>query len=285
MYDLTNPQTIRQIMQKYQTHFKKGFGQNFLLDSDVLEAIAKAAQIDSDTNVIEIGPGIGTLTSVLAKHAKKVVSVEIDHTLPVILQDTLADFSNVEIVEADAMQLDFFELIKTHFTAGRLVVAANLPYYITTPIVTKLLEANLPAESYTFMVQEEVAKRFCAKPGSKAYGAITLFIQYYTEALEVVRVPAASFMPPPSVNSEVICLRKREKPPVTPKDEACFFCLIRASFNQRRKTFVNGIVNSGAFGVNKEKLTAILAALDIAPNVRGEQLSMEQFCQIADALA
>lgn len=285
MYDLTDPKTIKMIMKKYQTHFKKGFGQNFLLDTNVLEAIEEAAQIDEDTNVIEIGPGIGTLTAQLALRAKKVVCVEIDHTLPEILADTLSDFDQVKIIEADAMKLDFHALIHKEFTEGRIAVAANLPYYITTPIVTKLLEEHLPVESFTFMVQEEVAKRFCAQPGSKAYGAITLFIQYYTEAHEIVRVPADSFMPAPSVNSEVISLTVRQDPPVHPKDVDLFFRVIRASFNQRRKTLVNGIVNAGEFGVTKEEMTKILEQLSIPATVRGERLSIEQFCQIADQLS
>jgi dimethyladenosine transferase len=284
MYQLTDPQTIRDILKRYQTHFKKGFGQNFLLDENVLEDIVEATCVDSDTNVIEIGPGIGTLTSVLAKRAKKVVCIEIDHNLIEVLADTLSDFDHVKIIEADALEVDFNRLISEEFSGGRVVIAANLPYYITTPIVAKMLEEKVEAESFTFMVQEEVAKRFCAAPGGKDYGAITLLIKYYTEARIVTRVPAESFMPPPSVSSAVISLRKRTEPIVMPKNEEKFFGLIRASFNQRRKTFVNGIVNSGKFNVNKEEIVAILAGLGLSADIRGERLSIEDFCHIADQL-
>jgi len=284
MYHLTDPQTIRAILKRYQTHFKKGFGQNFLLDDNVLENIVNVADVDSDTNVIEIGPGIGTLTSVLAQRAKKVVCIEIDYHLIDVLADTLSDFNNVKVIEADALKIDFNRLIAEEFSGGRVVIVANLPYYITTPIVAKLLEEKVAVESLTFMVQEEVAKRFCATPGGKAYGAITLLIQYYTQASMVIRVPAESFLPPPSVTSAVISLKMRNEPIVVPKDERKFFELIRASFNQRRKTFVNGVVNFGKFGVSKEELATILTGLGLSPDIRGERLSIEDFCCIADQL-
>ncbi len=284
MYDLTSPQTIRDLMSRYRLFFKKGFGQNFLIDSQVPDEITRLSGIDGTFGVLEIGPGIGTLTRALAKKAKKVVAVEIDQSLKEILSETIGDLSNVTVIFDDILKQDIPKLIDKEFPGMPVACVANLPYYITTSIVTKLLEARARFQSLTFMVQEEVAKRFCATPGERDCGAITLFIHYYAQPEVVLKVPKDSFLPAPKVDSAVIHLTLRSHPPVSPRDEAMFFRLIRASFNQRRKTFVNGAANSDLIPAGKEQLASILEELGIDPNIRGEKLTLEQFSDISDRL-
>lgn len=284
MYDLTAPQTVRELMARHRLFFKKGFGQNFLIDSQVPDEIARLSGIDGEFGVLEIGPGIGTLTCALAKKAKKVVAVEIDRSLEGVLAETTGELSNVKVIFGDILKQDIAGLIEQEFAGMPVACVANLPYYITTAIVTGLLEAKTRFQSLTFMVQEEVASRFCAEPGGRDCGAITLFIHYYAEPEIVLDVPKQSFLPAPKVDSAVIRLKLRDRPPVTPRDEAALFRLIRASFNQRRKTFVNGVANSGLVNAGKDKILAILEELGIDPNIRGEKLTLEQFCAISDRL-
>ena len=276
--DLTSPRVIRGIQEKFGFTFKKGLGQNFLTSRNVLEEIVDAAEIDS--GVIEVGPGFGVLTSELAKHSNKVVTIEIDERLLDVLEYTLADFDNVKILNADVLKLDLNKLIQEEFDGEKVSLAANLPYYITTPIITKLLEEKLPLKNIVVMVQKEVAQRMAAKPSSKDYGAITVLCQYYTEPSVVTNVPASLFVPPPKVDSAVLKLELRENPAVQVQDEKMFFRVVKAAFSQRRKTLLNCLCAN--FSLPKDEISTLLEGVGIAPSRRGETLSLQEFADIAD---
>lgn len=278
--DLTSPKTIRQIAAQFGFTFKKGLGQNFLTSQTVLEEIAAAAEIDS--GVLEIGPGFGVLTHELAQHAKKVVSIEIDERLNEILQYTLADCDNVKIINADIMKTDINAVITEEFNRDPISIAANLPYYITTPIITMLLEKKLPIKNIVVMVQKEVAERMSAAPGSKDYGAITLLCRYFTKPSIVTTVPAGMFVPPPKVDSAVLKLKILDEPYVKVKSEDIFFKTVKAAFSQRRKTLLNCLASS--FPIPKAKLTELMNSIGISPTRRGETLSIEEFAKLSDAL-
>lgn len=279
--DLTSPKTIRTIAEQFGFTFKKGLGQNFLTSQTVLEEIAGAAEIDGG-GVLEIGPGFGVLTQELSKHAKKVVSIEIDERLNDVLDYTLAECENVKIINADVMKTDLPKLIADEFGNERISVAANLPYYITTPIITMLLEQKLAINNIVIMIQKEVAQRLNAQPGTKDYGAITLLCRYYTEPEIITTVPAGLFVPPPKVDSAVLKLRILDEPAVKVKDEAVFFKTVKAAFAQRRKTLLNCLAQ--AFPMAKPELTELMEGIGIAPSRRGETLSIEEFAKLADAL-
>ena len=277
--ELTQIKTIKEIAARFGFVFKKGLGQNFLTDPQVLKTAVRAAEIDS--GVLEIGPGFGVLTYELAKTGKRVVSVEVDKKLLPVLEYTLSEFDNVEIVSDDILKIDVNEFIGTHFGDDEISIAANLPYYITTPIITTLLEARPRVKNMVFMVQYEVAERICADRGRDA-GAISLFCRYFAEPEIIEKVPAASFYPPPKVDSALLLLKMRKNPPVEVEDEAMLFKIIRASFAQRRKTLANAL--SGGLGMEKETLFGIFDSLGIDRNIRGEKLSLSDFADICNAL-
>lgn len=279
--DLTSPKTIKQIAEKFNFGFSKGLGQNFLLDESVLDQIADAAEIEE--GVLEVGPGFGVLTKRLAQEGKKVVSVEIDKRLIPVLEYTLAEFDNVTIIEKDILKTDVRELIKTEFGDKKISVAANLPYYITTPIITKLIEEKLPINNIVVMVQKEVAERICANPGKKDYGAISVLCRYYTEPRMITVVPAGSFYPAPKVDSAVLCMKILDKPSVSVKDEKMFFRIVKAAFAQRRKTLLNCL--SSAFDVDKTQISALLEVVGINPGIRGEKLDTVDFAKISDVFS
>lgn len=282
MEKLSNPQVTIDIIKKYNFAFQKRFGQNFLIDGRVVEKIVNAADISKDDVVLEIGPGIGTMTQYLAEAAGKVYAVEIDKNLLPVLEETLGEYDNVTVINEDILKLNIAEAIDLE--GKSLKVVANLPYYITTPIIMGLFENNIPAKSITVMVQKEVAERMQSGPGSKDYGALSLAVQYYAKPYIVANVPPNCFMPRPNVGSAVIRLTRWEEPPVKVGDEKLMFSLIRASFNQRRKTLQNGINNSSELSFNKEQVVAALRVLGLPENIRGEALTLEQFARLADAL-
>lgn len=275
--ELTQIKTIKELAARFGFVFKKGLGQNFLTDPEVLKAAVRAAEID--TGVMEIGPGFGVLTYELAKTGKNVVSVEVDNKLLPVLEYTLAEFKNVEIVSGDILKIDINEFIDAHFGGNEISIAANLPYYITTPIITTLLEARARVKNMVFMVQYEVAERICAESGRDA-GAISMFCRYFAEPEIIERVPAASFYPPPKVDSALLLLKVRKTPPVDVADEGLLFKIIRAAFAQRRKTLVNAL--SGGLGTEKDKLFEILDILGIDRNIRGERLSLDDFARLSN---
>lgn len=277
--DLTSPRTIKDIAERFNFSFSKGLGQNFLLDGRVLDDIADAAQID--TGVLEIGPGFGVLTKRLAEEGKKVVSVEVDKRLLPVLDYTLAEFDNVKIVEKDILKTDVRKLIEEEFGNEKISIAANLPYYITTPIITKLIEEKLPIKNIVVMVQKEVAQRICASPGKKDYGAISVLCRYYTEPETVTIVPAGSFYPAPKVDSTVIRMKILDTPSVNVEDEGMFFRIVKASFAQRRKTLLNCL--SSAFDADKQTISSLLENIGINPGIRGEKLSVMDFAKISDS--
>lgn len=277
--DLTSPRVIKDIAARFGFTFSKGLGQNFLLDESVLDEIVEAADIEN--GVLEVGPGFGVLTKHLAMTGKKVVSVEIDRRLLPVLDYTLEGFDNVTVLERDIMKTDVRKIIDEEFSGEKISVAANLPYYITTPIITSLIEAKLPLKNIVVMVQKEVAQRICAKPGKKDYGAITVLCQYYTEPEMVCVVPAGSFYPPPKVDSAVLCMKMRDKPAVEVRDEKMFFRVVKASFAQRRKTLLNCL--QSAFSADKETISGVLEGIEILPQIRGEKLGLDEFGKIADA--
>ena len=283
MATLGNRKNTAEIIQKYQFDFRKKFGQNFLIDNNILDKIVEAAEITREDCVLEIGPGIGTMTQRLAEEAGEVVAVEIDKNLIPILAETLADYENVTILNEDILKVDIYKIVEEH--GGQpLKVVANLPYYITTPIIMTLFESRVPLKSVTIMVQKEVADRMRVGPGTKEYGALSLAVQYYARPEIITRVPAACFMPRPNVDSTVIRLTRYEKPPVEVEDEAWLFAVIRASFNQRRKTLANGIANAGNLGVNRQQVEAALAEMGLPTSIRGEALTLEQFAELSDQL-
>lgn len=281
---LGNPKNTIEALQKHQFHFQKKFGQNFLIDTHVLDKIVRAAEIRDDDFVLEIGPGIGTLTQYLCEWARLVAAVEIDRNLMPILTDTMQEYDNVILINNDILKLDLASLIQQYGGGRPIRVVANLPYYITTPIVMQLLEGRFPIASMTMMVQKEVARRMQSGPGSKEYGALSLAVQYYASPAIVANVPPNCFMPRPGVGSAVIHMTVHEKPPVFVEEEALLFALIRASFCQRRKTLFNGLKNLKGFDFTKEQIREAILALGVSENVRGEALSLEQFAQLSNAL-
>ena len=281
---LGNPKNTIEVIQKYQFAFQKKFGQNFLIDGPVLDKIIAGAGVTKDDMVLEIGPGIGTMTQYLAEAAGKVVAVEIDRNLLPILQETLADYDNVKVIHADVLSLDLEKLVQEENGGRPIKVVANLPYYITTPIIMALFEQHVPLANVTVMVQKEVAARMKSGPGSKDYGALSLAVQYYAEPYIVANVPCNCFMPRPNVDSAVIRLTRYEEPPVQVKDEKMLFKIIRASFNQRRKTLQNGLNNSSELNFTKDQIAAAIAEAGFSPSVRGEALTLEQFAKLTDIL-
>ena len=281
---LGNPQNTIEILQKYNFTFQKKFGQNFLIDTHVLDKIIRAAEITKEDMVLEIGPGIGTMTQYLAEAAGKVVAVEIDKNLIPILSDTLSAYENVTIINEDVLKLDIQKLANEENQGRPIKVVANLPYYITTPIIMGLFENHVPVESITVMVQKEVADRMQTGPGNKDYGALSLAVQYYAEPYIVANVPTNCFMPRPKVGSAVIRLTCHEQPPVEVKDERLMFDIIRASFNQRRKTLANGLNNSDKLSFSKEEITEAIESLGKGSSVRGEALTLEEFAELSNYL-
>ena len=284
MEKLSNPQRTIEVIKKYEFCFQKKFGQNFLIDGHVLDKIIAGAGVTKDDMVLEIGPGIGTMTQYLAEAAGKVVAVEIDRNLLPILQETLADYDNVKVIHADVLSLDLEKLVQEENGGRPIKVVANLPYYITTPIIMALFEQHVPLANVTVMVQKEVAARMKSGPGSKDYGALSLAVQYYAEPYIVANVPCNCFMPRPNVDSAVIRLTRYEEPPVQVKDEKMLFKIIRASFNQRRKTLQNGLNNSSELNFTKDQIAAASAEAGFSPSVRGEALTLEQFAKLTDIL-
>lgn len=284
MATLGNPQETIAVLQKYGFNFQKKFGQNFLIDTHVLDKIIAAAEIGPDDFVLEIGPGIGTMTQYLAESAREVVAVEIDKNLIPILEDTLSAYDNVTVINDDILKVDIQKLAEERNGGKPIKVVANLPYYITTPIIMGLFESEVPLSSITVMVQKEVADRMQTGPGSKDYGALSLAVQYYAEPYIVANVPPNCFMPRPAVGSAVIRLTRYEKKPVEVKDPAFMFKLIRASFNQRRKTLQNGLHNSSELQLPKEKVVQALEEMGLSAAVRGEKLDLAQFARLADLL-
>ncbi len=284
--DLTSPQTIRYIKNKYGFNMSKGLGQNFLCDPGVLDEIVAAANLTEASGALEIGPGFGVLTSALAKNAKKAVSIEIDTRLLPVLDETLDEFENVKIINDDVLKVDLPALIEENFSdCTDVSIAANLPYYITTPILTRLLEdESLHVKSIVVMVQKEVAQRLCAGPKTKNYSSLSVLVAYHCIPEMVTIVPASSFMPPPKVDSAVVKLTMREKPPVSPISEKAFFKTVHAAFGQRRKTLVNALCGSGIYTIPKEEIKQVVLSLGFGENARGEELSLEQFCALSDAL-
>ncbi len=280
MMDLTSPKNISAIARHFNFTFKKGLGQNFLTSRDVLEKIVLAS--DCADGVIEIGPGFGVLTKELSKNSKKVVALEIDERLNDVLAYTLDGCDNVKIINCDVMKADIAEIIKTEFNGERVSVAANLPYYITTPILVRLIEGGFPLKSIVVMIQKEVAERLAAKPATKEYGAISVLCSYYCKTELITSVPSSFFVPPPKVESAVLRLTFLDKPAVTVKDEKLFFKAVKAAFSQRRKTLLNCF--NSFFSIPKEELKEIFASADIEPSRRGETLSLEEFARLADTL-
>lgn len=281
---LGNPQNTIAVLQKYHFNFQKKFGQNFLIDTHVLDKIIAAADITKEDFVLEIGPGIGTMTQYLCEYAREVAAVEIDRNLIPILEDTLSGYDNVEVINEDILKVDIAKLAAEKNDAKPIKVVANLPYYITTPIIMGLFESHVPIDSITVMVQKEVAERMQSEPQTKEYGALSLAVQYYAEPEIVANVPPNCFMPRPKVGSAVIRLRRHEKPPVEIEDERLMFRIIRASFNQRRKTLVNGLNNAPDIPLSKEQIQECILDLDLPVTIRGEALSLEQFAQLSNRI-
>lgn len=284
MANLGIPQNTIAVLQKYNFNFQKKFGQNFLIDTNVLDKIISSAEITKDDCVLEIGPGIGTMTQYLAENAGEVVAVEIDKALIPILEDTLSAYDNVTVINDDILKVDINKIVQEKNNGKPIKVVANLPYYITTPIIMGLFESHVPLKSITIMVQKEVADRMQVGPGTKDYGALSLAVQYYAKPEIVANVPPNCFIPRPNVGSAVIRLTRYEEPPVKVQDESKMFALIRASFNQRRKTLVNGLGNAAGLNVSKEQVAAALEKMGLSPTVRGETFTLEQFATLSDLL-
>ena len=274
----------REILEKYNFNFQKKYGQNFLIDTNVLENIIKGAEITENDCVLEIGPGIGTMTQYLCESARFVIAVEIDKNLIPILNETLASYDNKIIINEDILKVDINELAAKYNNGKPIKVVANLPYYITTPIIMGLFESHVPLKSITVMVQKEVADRMQVGPGTKDYGALSLAVQYYAKPEVLTVVPASCFVPRPNVDSAVIRLTLHVENPTQVKDEAFMFTLIRASFNQRRKTLVNGLTNAGIDGVTKDRVLFTLKEMGLSETIRGEALTLKEFAQLSDIL-
>ena len=281
---LGNPKDTIEVLQKYKFNFQKKFGQNFLIDTHVLEKIIDSAGITKDDFVLEIGPGIGTMTQYLCENAREVAAVEIDNNLIPILKDTLKEYDNVEVIHEDILKVDIQELAQRKNQGRPIKVVANLPYYITTPIIMGLFESHVPIASITIMVQKEVADRMQAGPGSKDYGALSLAVQFYAKPEIVANVPPNCFMPRPNVGSAVIRLTRHETVPVDVLDEKMMFRIIRASFNQRRKTLANGLNNAPGIPLSKEQIQESITALGVPVNIRGEALTLEQFAKLSNIM-
>ncbi|RHA76306.1 16S rRNA (adenine(1518)-N(6)/adenine(1519)-N(6))-dimethyltransferase RsmA [Eubacterium ventriosum] len=280
---LGTPSATKEIINKYSFAFQKKFGQNFLIDSNVLESIIRGAEITKDDFVLEIGPGIGTMTQYLCEAARQVVAVEIDKMLIPILEDTLSEYDNVEVINQDVLKVDIKSLAEEKNNGKPIKVVANLPYYITTPIIMGLFESGVPIDSITIMVQKEVADRMQTGPGSKDYGALSLAVQYYATAKVILNVSATCFMPRPNVDSAVIKLTRHKEPTVNVVDEKLMFKIIRASFNQRRKTLVNGLKNSPELSFSKEQIVKAIEKIGKPETIRGEALTLEEFAELANA--
>lgn len=284
MADLGVAKNTIQILQKYQFRFQKKYGQNFLVDERVLERIMAAAEITKEDCVLEIGPGIGTMTQYLAERAGEVAAVEIDKNLIPILEETLAAYSNVTLINDDILKVDVNRIVAEKNGGSPIKVVANLPYYITTPIIMGLFERHVPLKSVTILVQREVAERMQAGPGAKEYGALSLAVQYYAKPEVVAKVPPNCFIPRPTVDSAVIRLVRYEEPPVKTEDEEKLFAVIRAAFNQRRKTLVNALGNAQGLGVRKESVVKALEEMKLSPTIRGEALTLEQFARLVSIM-
>lgn len=285
MDKLSNPQKTIEVIQKYEFAFQKKFGQNFLIDGHVLDKIIRSANITKDDFVLEIGPGIGTMTQYLAEAAREVAAVEIDKALIPILEDTLSGYDNITVINEDVLKLDIKQLVMEHNGGRPVKVVANLPYYITTPIIMGLFESHVPIDSITVMVQKEVAQRMQSGPGSKDYGALSLAVQYYAEPYIVANVPPNCFMPRPKVGSAVIRLTTYKEAPIDVKDERLMFRIIRASFNQRRKTLVNGLNNSPEISISKDVIAEAIAELGVSPTIRGEALTLKEFARLSNIIS
>ena len=283
MATLGNPTNTIAILQKYNFNFQKKFGQNFLIDSNILENIIDAADVTKDDCVLEIGPGIGTMTQYLCENAREVVAVEIDKKLiPILTEDTLSAYDNITVINEDILKVDINKIVEEKNAGKPIKVVANLPYYITTPIIMGLFESHVPLDSITIMVQKEVADRMQVGPGTKDYGALSLAVQYYAKPEIMLTVPATCFMPRPNVDSAVIKLTRHKNPPVTVSDEKMMFNIIRAAFNQRRKTLVNSLNNAPGLNVTKDKVLHALEAMGLSATIRGEALTLEQFALLTD---
>ena len=281
MLKLTSPSTIKYIMEKYGFRFSKSLGQNFLIDEQIIERICDGAEIGPEDDILEIGPGIGVMTQAMAERARKVVAIEIDRALIPVLKETLAECDNVEVIHSDVMNVDLKALIAEKFEGRKPKVVANLPYYITTPIIMMLLEEGIPVSDIIVMIQKEVAERISAKPSTKAYGALSVAAQYYSEPKIIAKVPRTVFMPQPNVDSIVIRMTIREEAPVSLENPSLFFKVIKAAFGQRRKTLHNAL-NAGGFGQSKDQTADFLKACEIDPSRRGETLTIEEFAKLAN---
>lgn len=284
MATLGIPANTIEVLQKYHFNFQKKFGQNFLIDPHVLERIVEESGISKEDCVLEIGPGIGTMTQYLAESAREVVAVEIDKALIPILEDTLSEYDNITVINDDILKVDINKIVQERNAGQAIKVVANLPYYITTPIIMGLFESKVPLKSITIMVQKEVADRMQVGPGTKDYGALSLAVQYYAKPEIVANVPPNCFMPRPNVGSAVIRLTRYEQQPVDVKDDKYMFRIIRASFNQRRKTLVNGLLNAGNLNTTKEDILNALQEMELSPTIRGEALTLEQFARLSNLL-
>ena len=284
MPTLGNPKGTIEILKKYNFNFQKRFGQNFLIDSNILAKIVESAEVTKEDFVLEIGPGIGTMTQYLAESAREVVAVEIDKSLIPILGDTLSSYDNVTVINEDILKVDIERLVQEKNQGKPIKVVANLPYYITTPIIMGLFESHVPLKSITIMVQKEVADRMQVGPGTKDYGALSLAVQYYARPEVIAYVSPACFIPKPNVGSAVIRLDRYEKPPVETENEAFLFAVIKAAFNQRRKTLVNGLSNAGNLGITRKQAEDTLLQMQLSPSIRGEALTLREFADLSNIL-
>ena len=284
MPTLGNPKGTIEILKKYNFNFQKRFGQNFLIDSNILAKIVESAEVTKEDFVLEIGPGIGTMTQYLAESAREVVAVEIDKSLIPILGDTLSSYDNVTVINEDILKVDIERLVQAKNQGKPIKVVANLPYYITTPIIMGLFESHVPLKSITIMVQKEVADRMQVGPGTKDYGALSLAVQYYARPEVIAYVSPACFIPKPNVGSAVIRLDRYEKPPVETEDEAFLFAVIKAAFNQRRKTLANGLANARELGITRQQAEEALLQMELSPSIRGEALTLREFADLSNIL-
>ena len=284
MPTLGNPKGTIEILKKYNFNFQKRFGQNFLIDSNILAKIVESAEVTKEDFVLEIGPGIGTMTQYLAESAREVVAVEIDKSLIPILGDTLSSYDNVTVINDDILKVDIERLVQEKNQGKPIKVVANLPYYITTPIIMGLFESHVPLKSITIMVQKEVADRMQVGPGTKDYGALSLAVQYYARPEVIAYVSPACFIPKPNVGSAVIRLDRYEKPPVETEDEAFLFAVIKAAFNQRRKTLANGLANARELGITRQQAEEALLQMELSPSIRGEALTLREFADLSNIL-